>query len=458
MPSYLNVMIEGCCHGALDDIYAALREVERRRGVKVDLLICCGDFQGLRSEADFEALAVPAKYREMNSFVKYYRGEAEAPCLTVFVGGNHEASNQLGSLFYGGWVAPKIYYLGAAGSVRVGGLRISGLSGIYNGKHHRWDHFENTADAVDARDAVRSAYHVREVDVFRLALLGRGEVDAFISHDWPRGVEQFGDVRRLLRRKKHFADEVARNDLGSPANELLLKQLRPTHWFSAHLHVKFAALVPHDDGTATRFLALDKCLPRRDFLQLLVLERPCDGPVELEYDAEWLAVLAKTHALGGCLPPPRRRQLPDVFDRPGPGDVAAARAKAEARCGAWGAPAHAPLKIPEDFVPAPPGPPDPRNPLREASPQTDAFLDMLGLPHVVTRPCAAPPAAPAVAPAAPDPAEIALLDDDDDDAAPVADPAEIALADADDDDDDAAAPVVADPAEIALADDDSETG
>ena len=326
MPSYLNVMIEGCCHGALDDIYAALREVERRRGVKVDLLICCGDFQGLRSEADFEALAVPAKYREMNSFVKYYRGEAEAPCLTVFVGGNHEASNQLGSLFYGGWVAPKIYYLGAAGSVRVGGLRISGLSGIYNGKHHKWDHFENTADAVDARDAVRSAYHVREVDVFRLALLGRGEVDAFISHDWPRGVEQFGDVRRLLRRKKHFADEVARNDLGSPANELLLKQLRPTHWFSAHLHVKFAALVPHDDGTATRFLALDKCLPRRDFLQLLVLERPCDGPVELEYDAEWLAVLAKTHALGGCLPPPRRRQLPDVFDRPGPGDVAAARA------------------------------------------------------------------------------------------------------------------------------------
>ncbi|KAH8062104.1 RNA lariat debranching enzyme [Aureococcus anophagefferens] len=304
MPSYLNVMIEGCCHGALDDIYAALREVERRRGVKVDLLICCGDFQGLRSEADFEALAVPAKYREMNSFVKYYRGEAEAPCLTVFVGGNHEA-------------------------VRVGGLRISGLSGIYNGKHHRWDHFENTADAVDARDAVRSAYHVREVDVFRLALLGRGEVDAFISHDWPRGVEQFGDVRRLLRRKKHFADEVARNDLGSPANELLLKQLRPTHWFSAHLHVKFAAL---------------------------------------------------------------------------------------------------------------------------ASPQTDAFLDMLGLPHVVTRPCAAPPAAPAVAP--PDPAEIAL-DDDDDAAPPVADPAEIALADDDDDDD--AAPV-ADPAEIALADDDSETG
>ena len=35
MPSYLNVMIEGCCHGALDDIYAALVEVERRRATLI---------------------------------------------------------------------------------------------------------------------------------------------------------------------------------------------------------------------------------------------------------------------------------------------------------------------------------------------------------------------------------------------------------------------------------------
>ena len=32
--------------------------------------------------------------------------------LTIFVGGNHEASNHLQELPYGGWVAPNIYYLG----------------------------------------------------------------------------------------------------------------------------------------------------------------------------------------------------------------------------------------------------------------------------------------------------------------------------------------------------------
>ena len=43
---------------------------------------------------------------------RYYSGEKKAPVLTIFIGGNHEASNYLQELPYGGWVAPNIYYLG----------------------------------------------------------------------------------------------------------------------------------------------------------------------------------------------------------------------------------------------------------------------------------------------------------------------------------------------------------
>lgn len=46
---------------------------------------------------------------------RYYSGEKKAPVLTVFIGGNHEASNHLQELPYGGWVAPNIYYLGTCG-------------------------------------------------------------------------------------------------------------------------------------------------------------------------------------------------------------------------------------------------------------------------------------------------------------------------------------------------------
>lgn len=41
----LQVAVEGCCHGDLDKIYGTLQQLERLGGKKIDLLICCGDFQ-----------------------------------------------------------------------------------------------------------------------------------------------------------------------------------------------------------------------------------------------------------------------------------------------------------------------------------------------------------------------------------------------------------------------------
>lgn len=38
--------------------------------------------------------------------------------------------------YYGGWAAPNIYFLGFAGVVKFGNIRIGGLSGIYNERHY----------------------------------------------------------------------------------------------------------------------------------------------------------------------------------------------------------------------------------------------------------------------------------------------------------------------------------
>ena len=88
-----------------------------------------------------------------------------APILTIFIGGNHEASNYLQELPYGGWVAPNIYYLGYAGVVNVGGLRIAGISGIYKGHDFMKGHFES---APYTEATIRSVYHIRNLEVFRL--------------------------------------------------------------------------------------------------------------------------------------------------------------------------------------------------------------------------------------------------------------------------------------------------
>jgi lariat debranching enzyme len=206
-----------------------------------------------------------------------------------------------------------------------------------------------------------------------------------MSHDWPTGIHRYGDEEGLLRRKAHFREDIERDELGSRPAEMLLRRLRPWYWFSAHLHVKFAAFVDHDaveggssvegsgqgmggqvqetgddegeillddsdaenenpsspgkrtlslsasesspkrlkqtsgsnsnqssnqssemlsqgkditkTGRTTRFLALDKCLPHRDFLQILDIAPdptvPCSD--HLSYSPEWLAITRTFH-------------------------------------------------------------------------------------------------------------------------------------------------------------------
>lgn len=70
-------------------------------------------------------------------------------------------------------------------------------------------------------------------------------IDIFMSHDWPRGIYYYGRTGELLRKKKFLRQEVESNTLGSPAAEELLAHLQPSYWFSAHLHVKFAAIMQH---------------------------------------------------------------------------------------------------------------------------------------------------------------------------------------------------------------------
>eukprot|EP00002_Diphylleia_rotans_P013852 TRINITY_DN2698_c0_g1_i4.p1 TRINITY_DN2698_c0_g1~~TRINITY_DN2698_c0_g1_i4.p1 ORF type:complete len:146 (-),score=23.97 TRINITY_DN2698_c0_g1_i4:815-1252(-) len=130
----MKIAVQGCAHGELDHIYESIRIAEQRENIRVDLLLCCGDFQAVRNQADLNCLACPPKYRQIGIFHEYYSGVKKAPVLTIYIGGNHEASNHHHELCHGGWVAPNIYYLGFAGVVNFGGLRIAGLSGIY--KHH----------------------------------------------------------------------------------------------------------------------------------------------------------------------------------------------------------------------------------------------------------------------------------------------------------------------------------
>lgn len=221
-------------------------------------------------------------------FPAYYSGEKIAPIPTLFVGGNHECSSLLSCLPHGGWVAKNIYYMGYSGVVNFGGARIGGLSGIYKSHDATLGHWEKSPFAPDS---LRSVYHARDVDAWLMQHMAGQNFDFFLSHDWPNGVAHHGDLQGLLRRKAHLEPDIRANQLGSPQLANLLHTLAPQYWFSAHLHCQFAAMVPtSQQGSFTRFLALDKPIPGRRWLQMLSVPRR--GPLELSLDPLWAAVLA----------------------------------------------------------------------------------------------------------------------------------------------------------------------
>lgn len=244
--------------------------------------------------------------------------------------------------FYGGWVAPNIYYLGCSGVVRYKGITIAGMSGIYKRYDYRQGFHERLPFTEDTK---RSIYHIREYDVQKLSRITSPTI--MMSHDWPTNIHRYGNHKSLLAKKPHFREDIQKGELGSPPAETLLHSLRPKYWFSAHLHVKFAAFVDHrapppedpdeegeillsdsdDDpedklerkraisstedsdakrprqeqsligNTTTKFLALDKCLPRREFLQILDIEMDEDVPSTdaLSHDPQWLAITKTFH-------------------------------------------------------------------------------------------------------------------------------------------------------------------
>ena len=487
----VGIAIEGCSHGNLDKIYTRIQDYEQKSGNKIEVLICCGDFQSLRDTVDFHSFAAPPKYRALGSFARYYSGELRAPILTIFVGGNHENSQSLQELYYGGWVAPNIYYMGAAGVVTYKGVRIGGISGIYKSHDYNYGHFERPP--YD-RSSLRSVYHVRSLEVYRFKVMAAlaaarnsQRVDVMVSHDWPQGIEAHGNTKQLLSRKPFFRSEVEQNCLGSPANHEILQAIKPKLWFAAHLHVGFRATVDHsknntgkneakapasaaavtslvpsqavkadsvspakekeaeksasiiadgasgdsenqtieDDTEAgdrplqssavfcqpvtkpedlppphetTKFVSLDKCLPGRSYLSIAFVESPSNyteessdnAPSQLQYDPEWLAILRKTHEM---TEPSRRKQLlpPDPVEV-SVEEVEWVRQKLEKRVSVKDT--DAPLAVHDNFVATiPPAPRSGGNPHHlprplqmMGNPQTDEFLKVLELSHILTIP------------------------------------------------------------------------
>eukprot|EP01054_Gregarina_sp_Poly1_P002380 Gregarina_sp_Poly_1__2379@NODE_1638_length_3652_cov_71_030126_g1080_i0_p2_GENE_NODE_1638_length_3652_cov_71_030126_g1080_i0NODE_1638_length_3652_cov_71_030126_g1080_i0_p2_ORF_typecomplete_len332_score30_08Metallophos/PF00149_28/0_019DBR1/PF05011_13/0_05_NODE_1638_length_3652_cov_71_030126_g1080_i023993394 len=252
------IALQGCIHGEMNSSFDNVRAIQEEGKWTVPCLLWSGDVQTVRDANDLEALACPPKFRALKDFHEYYNGEKVAPCLTLFIGGNHEASGFLYPLWFGGWVAPRIFYLGRSGVVTLRNFRIAGLSGIFKAQ----DYYRGYDEELPFNSStMRSVYHVRNIEVKRLLML-KGPVSLMLTHDWPTGIVQEEKARRaLLRKKPFFEQDLTNGCLGNPSTNEILEKLKPPLWVAAHLHVNFKCNYTHDGTNKTEFYSHDK--PKR---------------------------------------------------------------------------------------------------------------------------------------------------------------------------------------------------
>lgn len=125
----LNFMAFGDTHGLEDIAYAIAKEWEKKNKKKVHAISFPGDLDTKVPEEGPDAI------RSMIADYRY--GSKKAPYMTFFVAGNMDEWSILRGFPCGGFIEKKkdkqkMYFLGRSGYADFMGIRIAGLSGVYD--------------------------------------------------------------------------------------------------------------------------------------------------------------------------------------------------------------------------------------------------------------------------------------------------------------------------------------
>jgi len=183
----------------------------------LDLVLQVGDAQPIRDEQDLAYLPVPERHRALGDYALL---DGPWPIPTLFIGGNHEPFNVLEAMPEGGFLQPNLEYLGRAGCLTIGDLRIAGLGGVLSPRAIDRSRLPWPFPPQQAREA---SYY-RRADLAKVA--ASGKVDILLLHEWPTQMEN----ARSADWPRHW-EKVGSEPLGA-----LVGKLRPTFVFCGHMH------------------------------------------------------------------------------------------------------------------------------------------------------------------------------------------------------------------------------
>lgn len=257
----------GDVHGSVHAMVRLLSGWEATSGCSLSFVLQVGDFEPIRHEKDLDTMSVPSKYRKIGDFPDYYSGRAVFPWPVYFIGGNHEPYGLLDALPDGGDVAENCIYLGRAGMMDVEGLRVVGLSGIFDP-----DEFERARPRVeDIHRRPNGDYTwFRKDDVNRAA--DYGKADVLVVHDWPERVIDPADSAEFYRQRRSPRYDLVGNEYA----RMLMEVLEPRLVVCGHLHKRYRNRVRLESGAVADVRCLANIDKGRDAAAIFAIQEQGD--------------------------------------------------------------------------------------------------------------------------------------------------------------------------------------
>lgn len=218
-----RIAVFGDVHGKQNLMYRAAEDWQERNNKSIDLVLQVGDFETITKPEDLEHYYAPAKYHHISEITEYCKGLQKAPFFTIFIGGNHEAWGALKKHNNGGFICPRVYYMGRSNVIETNGLRIGGLTGVFGRKKYH--------TPLPEQPCYDWKYY-REEAVKQLEgkIKEHKGVDILLLHDWMKpfseiDVKEESDVPESFRRSSTFTPTFT-----------LVEKYQPKLVFMGHMH------------------------------------------------------------------------------------------------------------------------------------------------------------------------------------------------------------------------------
>lgn len=270
----LHFAVVGDVHDHFDLLIRRLDAWTKRTGRQLDFVLQVGDLQANRHSDDLETMATPQKYRRLGDFHKLFASSQVLPWPLYFIGGNHEPYGWLDQHPGGATLMPNLHYIGRAGTVRLAGLQVVGMSGIYS--ELRFNLPRPPVGDILKHSRKHYTFHTED-DVSKAVDFGRADI--LLLHEWPQGVLAGEQPANWLHLKHGAVHGGEIDKFGNAFGRYLLDTLRPAIVFCGHMHMPFEAEITNADGLTTKVVCLSDITDEDGSIRFFSVSNRCFTPM-----------------------------------------------------------------------------------------------------------------------------------------------------------------------------------